>query len=118
MVKDFALASVAIEGSAMVGISDDTTNNTNAMVDKIYSLHLKGSFPLTENLNANVYAGETRGKMLLTSSSLTENSSFENSFSYGAGAEYWFKNDVSLHANYMQYFKNIDAIEVGVGFRF
>jgi len=117
-VKDFTLASVAIEGSAMIGVENDTTSTASTMIDEIYSLHLKGSFPLTEGLSANIYAGGTRGKMLLTSNQVTASSNFENSFSYGAGAEYWFKSDVSLHADYMKYFKNIDAIEVGIGFRF
>ena len=128
-LKDFSFASVAIEGSALLGIENDkkssitnssgvTFTNAKVTVDKIYSLHLKGMFPLSNSLNANIYMGETRGKISSSSDQSTSNSSFENSFSYGAGLEYWMPANVSLYANYMQYFKNLDAVEVGVGFRF
>jgi len=129
MVKEFSFASVALEGSALLGVNNDTkssvtnssgTTFTNAKitVDKIYALHLKGMFPLSSDIHANVYLGGTRGKVLSSSDESTSKSSFENSFSYGAGLEYWTSANVSLYANYMQYFTNLDAIEVGVGFRF
>ena len=128
-LKDFSFLSVALEGSAMLGFASDkkavvhknsggTFTNAEVTLDKMYGLHLKGMFPLTETLNANVYVGASRARVRSTSDQSRSNSSLENSFSYGAGLEYWFPANVSLYANYMQYFKNLDAIEFGVGFRF
>jgi len=128
-VKDFSFASVALEGSVMLGVNSDkkssvknssgtTFTNAKITVDKLYALHLKGMFPLSGGINANVYMGGSRGKVLSSSDQSTSNSSFENSFSYGAGLEYWSSANVSVYANYMQYFNNLNAIEVGLGFRF
>ena len=129
VAKEFSFASIAVEGSALLGVDNDTkssvtnsggTSFTNAKVsvDKLYSLQLKGMFPLSSNLDANVYFGGTRGKILSSSNQSTSSSKFENSLSYGAGLEYWSSADVSVYANYMQYFKNLNAIEIGVGFIF
>lgn len=129
LLKKFSFASVAIEGSAMFGVNNDkkstltnssgvTFTNAEISLDKLYSLHLKSMFPLTKSFNANLYLGGTSAKVLSSSDTSTSNSSFENSFSYGAGVEYWTDADVSLYANYMQYFKNLNAVEIGVGFRF
>ncbi len=129
VLKDFDFASVAIEGSLMLGVNNDSKSNvtlsngnslTNAKatLDKLYSLHIKGILPITKGFNANLYLGGTRGKLLSSSNQSKSKSSFENSFSYGGGLEYWTPANVSVYANYMQYFKNLDAIEVGVGFRF
>jgi len=128
-VKDFSFVTLAVEGSAILGVNSDkkstmtnssgaTFTNAEVRVDKMYSLHLKSMFPLSNAFNANVYIGGTTGKVISSSDQSVSNSSFENSFSYGAGLEYWTPENVSLYANYMQYFKNLNAIEVGVGFRF
>lgn len=129
VLKDFSFASVAVEGSALLGVNHDkkaTVNNsngdtfTNATVsmDKLYSLHLKSMFPLSQSFNVNLYLGETTAKVLSSSDNSSSKSSFENSFSYGGGLEYWTSANVSVYANYMQYFKNLNAVEIGVGFRF
>ncbi len=128
-VKDFPFVALAVEGSAILGVNSDkkstitnssgaTFTNAEVTVDKMYSLHLKSMFPLSSSVNANVYIGGTRGKISSSSDQSSSNSSFENSFSYGAGLEYWTPANVSLYVNYMQYFKNLDAVEFGVGFRF
>ena len=129
VVKEFSFASIAVDGSAMWGVkhnkkttvqnsNGDTFGNATVSVDKMYSLHLKSMFPLSQSLNANLYLGGTGGKVLSSSDTSNSKSSFENSFSYGAGLEYWSSADASVYANYMQYFKNLNAIEIGVGFRF
>ena len=129
VLKDFSFTSVALEGSLLLGVDNDTkssvtnssgTSFTNAKVslDKMYSLHLKSMFPLSKSFNANLYLGGTTAKVLSSSNSSSSTSSFENSVSYGAGLEYWSSADVSVYANYMQYFKNLNAVEIGVGFRF
>jgi len=129
VLKDFSFASMALEGSALLGVNHDkkstvqnsngdTFNNATVSVDKMYALHLKSMFPLSQSFNANLYLGRTTAKMLSFSDNSSSKSSFENSFSYGAGLEYWTDADVSVYANYMQYFKNLNAVEIGVGFRF
>lgn len=129
VVSDFTYASVALEGSAMLGVDNDrkstvqnsngdTFTNAQVSIDKMYSLNVKGMLPLSQSFTANLYLGGTRGKVWSSSNNSTSNSSFENSFSYGAGLEYYLPADVSLYANYMQYFKNLSAVEFGLGFRF
>ncbi|CAA6799321.1 MAG: Unknown protein [uncultured Sulfurovum sp.] len=129
VVKEFSYASLALEGSAILGVNNDkkstvqnssgeTFNTAQVSIDKMYSLNVKSMFPLTQSFNANLYVGGTRGKVFSSSDESTSKGAFESSISYGAGLEYWTPVDVSLYANYMQYFKNLDAIEVGVGFRF
>ena len=129
VVKDLSFVSLALEGSAMLGVNNDskatvqnsngdTFTNAKVSLDKLYSVQVKGMFPLSQSFNANLYLGGTTAKVLSSSDSGANASSFENSFSYGAGLEYWTSANVSVYANYMQYFNNLDAIEVGVGFRF
>lgn len=129
VVKEFSYASVALEGSAILGVNNDkkatvqnssgeTFNNAQVGIDKMYSLNVKGMFPLSQSFTANLYLGGTRGKVFSSSDESNSKGDFENSISYGAGLEYWSLSNVSLYANYMQYFKNLDAIEVGAGFRF
>ena len=129
IVKDFDFVSFGVEGSLLLGVDNDVKSKvknskgnsfTNAIVsiDKMYSLHLKSILPITNGFNANLYIGGTRGKLLSSSDQSSSSDSVENSVSYGIGLEYWSSADISVYANYMQYFKNLNAIEVGVGFRF
>ena len=129
VVKDLSFVSLALEGSAMLGVNNDrkatvqnsngdTFTNAKVSLDKFYLLQVKSMFPISKDFNANLYLGGTTAKVLSSSDSGVSKSGFENSFSYGADLEYWTPADVSVYANYMQYFKNLDAIEVGVGFRF
>jgi len=127
-LKDFYFASVAIEGSALIGVENSTKSslknssgtftNAEVFVDKIYSLQLKNIFPLNQSFNANFHIGGTTGKINSSSNQSKSNSSFERSLSYGASLEYWSKENISLHVGYMQYFKNLSAIETGIGFQF
>ena len=129
VVKEFCYASMALEGSAILGVNSDkkstvqnssgeTFNNAQVRIDKMYSVNVKSMFPLSQSFNANLYLGGTMAKVLSSSDNFSSKSSFENSFSYGAGLEYWSSADVSLQVKYMQYFKNLSAVEVGVGFKF
>ncbi len=129
VVKTYPYLSVAVEGSAMLGVNSDTKStvhnssgatfhNADVSIEKMYSLNLKTIIPLSNSFNVNVYLGGTRGEVSSFSDESNSKGGFENSFSYGAGLEYWTPADVSVYANYMQYFKNLDAVEVGVGFRF
>ena len=129
IVKDFDFVSFGVEGSLLLGVNNDVKSkvknskgnsftNATVSIDKMYSLHLKSILPITNGFNANLYLGGTRGKLLSSSDQSSSSDGFENSISYGVGLEYWSLADISVYVNYMQYFKNLNAIEVGVGFRF
>ena len=129
LLNDFTYASVAVEGSAMLGVNNDTKaqvhnsngdifSNAKMSLDALYNLQLKAIVPITQSFNTNLYMGGTRGKTFSSSNVSNNKGSYDNSFSYGAGLEYWSSADVSLQVKYMQYFKNLSAIEFGLGFRF
>ena len=129
VVSDFTYASVALEGSAMLGVNNDTKaqvqnssgdtfTHAQMALDALYNLQLKTVVPLTQSFNANLYVGGTRGKTFSSSDQSHNKGSYDNSVSVGAGLEYWLPADVSLQVNYMQYFKNLSAVEFGLGFRF
>lgn len=84
----------------------------------MYNLQIKTIVPIFDNLNANVYFGGSRAKMLTSANNFTGSNSWSNSVSYETGLEYWFQSNVSLRLDYMKYFKNIEAIDIGLGFRF
>jgi opacity protein-like surface antigen len=88
------------------------------MLEKLYNVNLKAMVPLVGNLSANAYLGASRAKMLSTATNYKSNNAWDNGISYGAGLEYNFLSDVSVHLNYMQYFKNLNGLEFGVGFQF
>jgi len=129
LVKDFDFVSFGLEASAMLGVNNDskssvtlsngnTLTNAQASLDKLYNIQLKTIIPLVDKLNANVYLGGSRVKMLTNADSFTGSSGWNSAFSYGAGLEYWFPSNISFNLDYMQYFKNLNALEIGVGFKF
>ena len=129
ILKDFNFVSFAVEGSLMLGVDNDsksnvtlsnenTLTNAEASLDKMYNLQIKTIVPIVDNLNANVYLGGSRVKILTSANNFTGSNSWSNSVSYGTGLKYWFPSNVSLRLDYMKYFKNIEAVEIGLGFRF
>lgn len=118
-----------IEGSFMTGVTDQekTTvirdqggilNHAAIQLDKLYNLNLKAGMTLLPKLNINGYLGASRAKTIATADNYDETNSYNTSLSYGLGIMYQFHPEVSLYANYMQYFADLTAVEVGVGFRF
>jgi opacity protein-like surface antigen len=102
-----------------VTLLDGTTlNNAKVTLDKLYYLELKAIIPLFDQLNANVYAGGNQVKMLTSGDGYKGSNDWDYGFAYGAGLEYVFKNNISLHTDYMIYFTNIKAIDFGLGYRF
>jgi len=129
LIKDFNMVGFGIEASAMLGVNSDEKarikdtkgielRQASVVLDKLYSLHLKTVIPFSSSFNANLYIGTSRAKVESLALNAVNKSSFENSVSYGAGLEYWSMANVSVYGNYMQYFNNLSAIEVGLGFRF
>ena len=129
LLKDFNLVSFAIEGNAIVGVNSDTKskvkgkngitlNQADVSLDKLYGVQLKTIIPITNSFNGNLFVGASRAKVISVASNSINKNDFKNSLSYGAGLEYWSSANVSLYGNYMQYFKNLSAVEFGLGFRF
>lgn len=129
VLKEFDHFNLAIESSAMLGVNNDTKVSvassgtgtfTNAVetLDKLYNVNVKAIVPINDNFAVNVYLGASRVNILSTATNYGDNNSWDNGISYGAGLEYNLLSDVSVHVDYMQYFKNLNAVEVGLGFRF
>ena len=129
LVKDFNIVTLGLEASFMTGVESDSKTNAkgsngevfnqaSSRLDKMYSLHLKTIVPITGGLNANLYVGGSRAKIVSSAIGFSSSNEWDSSLSYGAGLEYWSSANVSVYGNYMQYFNNLDAVEFGVGFRF
>jgi hypothetical protein len=96
-----------------------TFSNAQTSLNKLYNLNLKAIIPIVNNLNFNMYLGGSRSKMLSTAVDYRSNDHWDNSVSYGAGLSYELgSSKVSVEMDYMQYFKNLNAIEFGFGFKF
>ena len=129
VVKEFDKLSIALEGSAMLGVTNDTKasvkssstgtfSNATETLERLYNVNLKVMVPLGGNVSANAYLGASRAKMLSTAINYKSNNDWDNGITYGAGVQYNILSDVSVHLDYMQYFKNLHAVEFGLGFRF
>jgi len=119
----------AVEARVGLGIDSDSKQNlitdaglglTTATVElnRVYSLLLKGSYPLLKGLNVNAYVGGSRVKFLVDSNQNYHSENSDGSVSVGAGLSYDITTDVFLNADYMAYTKNVKAVQVGMGFRF
>lgn len=126
-IKSYGIYTASIEGSIIVAGSDKKASITNSYgtfknaevtMEQLYSLHLKNQFDFTNTLNGSFYMGVTRGKIYSSSNRGVSNKKFENSFSYGVGLEYKLNPQVSMQVNYMQYYKNLSSVEVGLVLKF
>lgn len=127
--KEFDYVSLGLEASAMLGVDHDTkstvlsstngtyTNATTA-IDSLYNLNLKAMIPLSSRFILSTFMGKSRAKMSSTATNYTSNNRWDNSLSYGAGLEYNILTDVSIQVDYTQYYKNLNSIEAGLGFKF
>ena len=124
--KSYALS---LESSLVLGVDGSSKrtvlqNNgtplTNAKlyVDKLYNMNVKGTFLLSNELRLKGYLGVSRAKTMAVADAYNKSNDFQTSLSYGVGMDYDLLSDVYLYGNYMQYFSNLSAFEVGMGFRF
>ncbi|HHD82435.1 MAG TPA: hypothetical protein ENK94_04505 [Campylobacterales bacterium] len=127
--KEFDHVALGIEASAMLGVANDTKStvsssttgvytNAKTEMDNLYNLNLKVLVPLTDNFMFSSSIGVSRAKMISTATNYSSPNNWDNSLSYGAGIHYNILRDVSLEVDYMQYYKNLNGIEVGLGFKF
>ena len=118
-----------VEARVGLGVDNDTKQNlitdvglglTTATVElnRLYSLLLKGSYPLVEGLKVNGYVGGSRVKFLVDSNQNYYSENSDSSFTVGVGLSYDINEKVSLNADYMAYTKNVKAMQIGIGFRF
>lgn len=119
----------SIEGSALLGIDGEnkalversttgTLTNAQIRVDKLYNINLKTMVPLTHKITLNGYFGATRANTIAIADNYYHENALKNSLSYGAGLAYQFHPQVSLYTNYIQYYSDLSAFEVGLGFWF
>ena len=120
---------LAVEGTVMLGVNDDkkasvassstgTFTNASMMLDKLYNINVRAKKEVVKDLSLQAYLGASHAKMIPIAVNNTPNHGYKNAMSYGAGLSYDVVENVSLHLEYMQYFENLNAVELGVGFRF
>lgn len=120
---------LALEGTVMLGVNEDekssvassttgTFTNASIMLDKLYNVNVRAKKEVVKDLSLQAYLGVSRAKMIPVALNNTPNHGYRNSVTYGAGVSYDILSKISLNLEYMQYFDNLNAVELGVGFRF
>lgn len=115
----------AVEARAGLGLNDDQINvgPTTLTVDlnSYFSGYLKGILPLAPRFGIYGLAGFTIGKFSGNSGAVYLNK-WESDFSYGAGVEVGLAPTMSLGVEWLRMFEgsgyNLDAVSVGLNFRF
>lgn len=120
---------ISTEGSVILGVNSDnrdslsttsggTFTNSKTSLEELYNINLKATLPILDQLYLNGYLGGSQAKLLSTADNYQSENEFDSSVSYGAGLKYEFLSDIYLQVNYMQYFKNLNATEFALGFKF
>jgi Outer membrane protein beta-barrel domain len=115
----------ALEGRFGLGLNDDRINVGAIAVDVDLDYYvsglLKGILPLAPRFGIYAVAGFTIGKFNASSGASYLNK-WETDFSYGAGAEFGFAQNMSLALEWQRMFEgsgyNLDAASVALNFRF
>lgn len=123
-----------IEARAGVGVGDDTQTvvidgipvSATYSVDNLAGIYALFTLPIDRILLYGV-AGVTTGKSEVAIRSLSvpprflgeiTDSGSSSSGSFGFGVEYEIVDQVSIGAEYMRYFSDVDAVGIGFTFRF
>ena len=128
-LTNFKGINIAVETTAMLGINNDkktsvasattgTFSKASITLDKLYNVNFRVQKEVLKDVSLQVYVGASRGKIIPLAINNIPKHTYENGFSYGAGISYNILDDVSVNLEYMQYFKNLSAIEFGMGFAF
>ena len=113
----------AVEGRFGTGISDDNLGGgvTDVSVDYYLGAYAKGILPLSPRIGLYGLAGVTYGKLSASGGNLRL-SSADADFSYGFGMDFGIGATTALNVEWMRMFEgsgyNLDAVSVGVNFRF
>jgi len=113
----------AIEGRLGTGISDDNLGGgvNDVSLDYYLGAYAKGILPLSPRIGLYGLAGVTYGKLSASGGNLRL-SSADADFSYGFGMDFGIGATTALNVEWMRMFEgsgyNLDAVSVGLNFRF
>jgi hypothetical protein len=113
----------AVEGRLGTGISDDNLGGgvNGVSLDYYLGAYAKGILPLSPRIGLYGLAGVTYGKLSSSGGSLRL-SSADADFSYGFGMDFGIGATTALNVEWMRMFEgtgyNLDAVSVGINFRF
>lgn len=127
-IRSFKYYSISIDTSFISGLksvnkSISKLNNNNSItnievsLDKMFSIGIKHNFYFNEKLLLYLYTGESIAKIIATSEELNSKKEYDNSISFGVGINIYIQKNIFLNVEYMTYFKNLDAIQVGLVFK-
>jgi opacity protein-like surface antigen len=109
----------AVEAMAAAGLSSGSINGVTLKVDSAYGVYLKGQVEVARNFELYARAGWARTTL---SSNVVSGTGSDNSFSYGAGAQYLFNRNWYVQGEYTSLYDKdgitINGAAVGVGYRF
>ena len=98
---------LSIEGFIGLGVSDDETGSgislTKLEVDRISGVFIKGEYPINEKFSIYGLVGKTEVKMTAENSLLPATTDTTDDTSFGAGAQFNFKDNMSLSLDYNKY---------------
>lgn len=116
---------LAVEGHLGIGVNDDSTRvgglSVNGEVDNLVGVFVKPKVKLGDTVELFGRAGAASTKVSASAGGLKE-SDRGTSLAYGFGASFNLTPQLSLNADYMNYYDRkgvkLDGVTVGVGFRF
>ncbi len=116
-----------LSGEILLGTSasSDSVTVSGIPVDlkfkDVFGLYLKGSLPVTQQFNVFGRVGYLRAKIQASAGGYALSDS-DNSFSYGAGAQYDFNSTVYGMVDYMSWYDRhgtkVSGPSLGVGLKF
>jgi len=115
----YIIKDVAIEGRYVTGLSGDSIDFSGTKVDidldNIFSIFLKGDLSITDEFKAYGLIGHSTGKIKFKTPVISISGS-DSSISYGLGAQYAIKDDISIHIEYILYLNEDNYDYKGINF--
>jgi outer membrane autotransporter protein len=109
----------AVEAMAAAGLSSGNISGVTLKVDSAFGVYLKGQVEVARQFELYARAGWARTTLSTNVASGTSN---DNSFSYGAGAQYRFNKNWYVQGEYTSLYDKdgvtINGAAIGVGYRF
>lgn len=116
---DFITSTSAHTKSDVISTSTEINlGDVTARIDNIYALYLKVPVSIVGKFDFNTYLGMSSSSLTLKNEDFTISNNQTTSISYGFGLEYMLPQNISIHANYMQYFANLSSLDIGLGVKF
>ena len=109
----------AVEAMGAVGLSSGSVNGVTLKVNSAFGVYLKGQVEVAPHFELYARAGMARTTL---STNVASGTGSDNSFSYGAGAQYLFNRNWYLQGEYTSLYDKdgvrINGPAIGVGCRF